>query len=132
MLVTVSAICRALQSLKFVLNLNGNEYASVRIRHSVHAKETYKNVKPLLVIKYDDHKWVIFVDLKMVNFLLGQQSGYIKYPCFLCLSDSHAKDRLSTQKSWPERKTLQIDGENIIHEPIVPRDKIIFPPLQWM
>ena len=99
MLVTVSAICRALQSLKFVLNLNGNEYASVRIRHSVHAKETYKNVKPLLVIKYDDHKWVIFVDLKMVNFLLGQQSGYIKYPCFLCLSDSHAKDRLSTQKS---------------------------------
>lgn len=27
------------------------------------------------------------------------------------------------------RKTLQIGGESIIHEPLVPKDKIIFPPL---
>ena len=27
-------------------------------------------------------------DLKMVNFLLGQQSGFTKYPCFLCMWDS--------------------------------------------
>ena len=62
------------QSLKCVLNHNGN--ASEPIGHSFHAKETYKNVKQLLsLIKYDDHKWVICVDPKMVSFLLGQQ-GY--------------------------------------------------------
>ena len=118
------------RSLKCVLLHNGNEYASVPIGHSVHAKETYENVKRFLsLIKYDDHKWVICVDLKMVNFLLGQQGGYTKYPCFLCLWDSRAKDRHWTQKNWPERKTLQIGGKNIINEPLVPRGKIIFPPL---
>ena len=70
------------RSLKCGLNHNGNEYAPVPIGHSVHAKETYKKVKQLLsLIKYDDHNWVIFVDLKMVL----DQGGYTKYPCFLCL-----------------------------------------------
>ena len=36
----------------------------------------------------DTHKWIICVDLKLVKFRLGQQSGYIKFPCFLCLWDS--------------------------------------------
>ena len=30
-------------------------------------------------------------DLKMVNFLLQQQTGYKKYPCFLCYWDSRDK-----------------------------------------
>ena len=42
---------------------------------------------------YDQSKWYICVDLKMVNFLLGQQSGF-KYPCFLCMWDS--RDRAHT------------------------------------
>ena len=33
------------RSLKCVLNHNGNEYVFVPIGHSLHAKETYKNVK---------------------------------------------------------------------------------------
>lgn len=36
----------------------------------------------------DTHIWIICVDLKLVKFRLGQQSGYIKFPCFLCLWDS--------------------------------------------
>ena len=36
----------------------------------------------------DTHKWIICVDLKLVKFRLGQQSGYTKFPCFLCLWDS--------------------------------------------
>ena len=39
-------------------------------------------------ICYDQHEWLICVDLKMVNFLLGQQSSFTKYPCFLCMWDS--------------------------------------------
>lgn len=35
----------------------------------------------------------------MVNFLLGQQGGYIKYPCFLCLWDSRIKIGLKMMAS---------------------------------
>lgn len=41
-------------------------------------------------IKYNNQKWIICVNLKTVNFLLGQQPGYTEYPCLLCLWDSHA------------------------------------------
>ena len=61
-------------------------YISVPIGHSVHLKEEYGHIKKVLeLLKYDDHNWIICVHLKMVNFLLGQQGGYTKYPCFLCL-----------------------------------------------
>ena len=46
-------------------------------------KEEYQNIKEALgKLCYMEHQWVICVDLKMVNFLLGQQSRCIKYPCF--------------------------------------------------
>jgi hypothetical protein len=54
-------------------------------------KEEYKVFSLVLKkINYQEHEWVICVDLKMVNFLFGQQSGYTKYPCFLCLWESRA------------------------------------------
>ena len=65
-------------------------------------------------MNYDDHKYVIFVGLKMINSLLGQQGSNTKYSCILCLWNSHAKD--FTQKTWPEKRTVQIGAENIIHE----------------
>jgi len=42
---------------------------------------------------YNEHKWLICVDLNMVNLLLGQQGGYVKYPRFSCLRDSRADDQ---------------------------------------
>ena len=63
----------------------------------------------------------------MVNLLLGQQGGYTEYPCFLCLWDSRAKERHWTPKTWPQRKALQIGRENVVHVPLMPRDKIMFP-----
>jgi hypothetical protein len=65
----------------------------------------------------------------MVNFLLGQQSGYTKYPCFLCLWDSRAKHEHWTRKDWPLREYMVVRGQNVINEPLVARDKIILPPL---
>ena len=81
------------RSLKCVLLHNGNQYGSIPIGHSVSLKENYKNIKVVLErLKYCVHQWLICVDLKMVNFLLGQQGGHTKYPCFLCYWDSKANE----------------------------------------
>ena len=65
----------------------------------------------------------------MVKFLLDQQSGYTKYPCFLCMWDSRAKSEHWTRKAWPLRKEMIAGGKNIIHQPLVTTEKIILPPL---
>ena len=60
------------KSLKYVLLHITNVYGSILIVHSTTLKEKYDAIKNLLQhIKYKDHQWVICVDLKMVNFLLG-------------------------------------------------------------
>ncbi|KAI6649576.1 hypothetical protein LOD99_6742 [Oopsacas minuta] len=59
----------------------------------------------------------------------GQQSGYTKYPCFLCLWDSRAKSEQYSRQSWPARTNLNVGDKNIIHEPLVDPLKILLPPL---
>ena len=79
-------------SLKCVLLHNTYEYGSILIGHSTTLKENYKSIKQVLrCIKYCDHNWKLCADLKMVNFLLGQQSGYTKYLWFICEWDSQDK-----------------------------------------
>ena len=65
----------------------------------------------------------------MVNFLLRQQGGYTKHPCFLCYWDSRATDQHWVKKDWPSRQDLAVGDKNIINEPLVNRDRIILPPL---
>ena len=43
--------------------------------------------------------------------------------------DSRDRENHWTQKEWPKRDNLKAGMPNVIHEPIVSRDKIIFPPL---
>lgn len=82
------------------------------IGHFVHLEENHEHIKTALdLLKYDEHKWVICVDLEMVNFLLGQQGGYTKYPGFQCLWDSRAKDKHWEQKLWPVKKKFDCWGE---------------------
>ena len=51
-----------------------NVYGSIPICHSAALKEQFDTMKSVLQhIKYNDHQWVICLDLKMVNFLYGQQ-----------------------------------------------------------
>lgn len=81
-------------SLKAVLLHNGNKFASIPIGHSVHMKEDYKDLAIILEkIKYEDHQWMICGDFKILTMLLGQQAGYTKYPCFLCLWDSRTREQ---------------------------------------
>jgi len=120
----------SVRSLKCVLLHNGNRYSSIPIAHSTTLKEQYENVKLVLQkIRYHEHQWSICVDLKMVNFLLGQQSGYTKYPCFMCLWDSRAKQDHWTKVSWPTREKMIVGAANVINKPLVDKNKIILPPL---
>lgn len=108
------------RSLKCVLLHNGNDYASVPIAHSIKLKEEYVHVKTVLhKLCYSEHQWSICVDLKMVNILLGQQSGYTKYPCFTCLWDSRAKDDHWQKVTWPSREKMTVGAANVIKKPLV-------------
>lgn len=119
------------RSLKSVLLHNGNLYGSVPLAHSTTLTEKYEEIKLVLKkIRYHDHKWVICVDLKMVNFLMGQQSGYTKYPCFLCMWDSRDRVNHYVKKDWsPRTNMVPCRAVNILEEPLVEQNKIIFPPL---
>ena len=117
------------RSLKCVLLHNTNTYASIPIGHSTVLKEKHNTIKQVIEhINYSRHKWVICVDLKMVNFLLGQQSGYKRHYCFLCMWGSRAKEEHYTKKECPSRE-LKVGEKNVINEALVLRDKITFPPL---
>lgn len=118
------------RSLKCVLLHNGNLFASIPLAHSTTLKEKYEAVKYVLdKIQYEQHQWIICVDLKMVNFLLGQQSGFTKYPCFICMWDSRDRAQYYVKKDWPAREQLVPGARNIINEPLVEREKILIPPL---
>ena len=63
----------------------------------------------------------------MANLLLGQQGGYVKYPCFLCQWHSRADGQHSQTKDWPVREELVVGENNVINETLVDRDRILLP-----
>lgn len=42
----------------------------------------YKDKREIYLINNNKHGWMIRANLKMVYFVLEQQNGFIKYPCF--------------------------------------------------
>ena len=93
-------------------------------------KENYESMKLLLgKIKYDEFKWKLCGDLKVVALLLGMQLGYTKYCCFLCEWDSRNKKNRCVNKLWPKRKSLTPGEKNVVNPPLVPPEKIFLPPL---
>ena len=118
------------RSLKAVLLHNTNVYAPIPIGHSVILRETYESLQLLLErLHYEQHNWQICGDLKIITILLGQQTGYTKFPCFLCLWDSRADSRHYVTKDWTERKELRPGEHNVLNEPLVERSKILLPSL---
>ena len=113
-------------SLKYVLLHNGNVYAAVPVGHSVCLRKEHYDIKTVIgLLKYYEHNWIIFVDHKQVNFFLGQQRGFIKYPCFICRRDSRARDKHWNQKEWSLCETLEVGMPNIVNDPIISQEKII-------
>jgi len=72
-------------SLKVVLLHNKNSFPSVLLAYAANMKESYESIKLLFgKFKYDEFKWKLCGDLKVVALLLGMQLGYTKYCSFLC------------------------------------------------
>ena len=67
------------RSLKAVLLNNGNKFSSIPVGHSVEMKESHNSMESLLsALNYQEHKWLICGDLKVVGLILGLQGGYHK------------------------------------------------------
>ncbi|GFT23537.1 uncharacterized protein TNCV_3510431 [Trichonephila clavipes] len=102
------------RSFKAVLLHNGNRYASVPVGHSVHLKECYETLEFILnKVSYSDHKWTICGDLKVFSMLLGQQSVYTKFPCFLCECDSRDRKQHNVKQTWPIRMAFIPGVKNV-------------------
>ena len=118
------------RSFKAVQLHNTNIYASISITHSRVLNESYDNVKTILnAIGYERHGWKVCGDLKIISMLLGQQSGYTKYPCFICLWDSRDRKQHYVRKYWPLRDSLKAGDPNILKNPLIDSKKILLPPL---
>lgn len=118
------------RSFKAMLLHNGNKYASIPVAHSVVLSEEYHNLAFVLEkLKYKKHKWHICTDFKIVTIILGQQSGFTKYPCFICEWDSRDREHHYVKKHWTVRKKLIPGDKNILLPQLVDSSKIILPPL---
>ena len=112
-------------SLKEVLLHNGNRFPSFPLVHAANVKERYERMKLLVgKIKYDEFKWKLCGDLKVVALLLGMQLGYTKYCCFLCEWDSRDKKNHYVNKLWPKRTSRTPGEKNDVNPPLVLPEKI--------
>lgn len=117
-------------SLKVVLLHKTNEKPSIPIGYSTDMKETYDSMKTILQkVDYERHQWKISCDLKVVALLSGLQLGYVKYMCFICDWNTRYKGNQYEKDDWIDRNEHQIQDKNIIHDPLVPTNKILLPPL---
>ena len=72
-------------SLKAVLIHIGNEKPSIPIAYAANMNESYETMHLVInSIQYDKYKWHICGDFKVIALLLGLQTGYTKFTCFLC------------------------------------------------
>ena len=103
-------------SLKVVLLHNGNGFPSIPLARAASMKESYESMKLLLgKIKYDEFKWKLRGDLKVVALLLGMQLRYTKYCCFLCQWDRRDKKNHCVNKLWPKRTSLTPGEKNVVN-----------------
>ena len=117
-------------SFKVVLLHNGNRFLSVPLAHAANVEGSYESMKLQLgKIKYDEFKWKLCGDLKIVAHLLGMQLGYTKHCCFLCEWDSWDKKNDCVNKLWPKRTSLMPGKKNVVNPPLVLPERIYLPPL---
>lgn len=117
-------------SLKAVLLHIGNEHPSIPIAYATNLKESYESMKAILdLIQYNDHKWKICCDLKVVALLTGVKQGFSKHQCFLCNWEGRKRENHYTNQHWQPRVTFRVGVDSIDHMPLVPASKVILPPL---
>ncbi|KAJ8685653.1 hypothetical protein QAD02_021446 [Eretmocerus hayati] len=93
-------------------------------------KECYENVKILLnKVNYEEYRWGICGDFKIISMILGLQLRYKRHMCFLCRWNSRSKEKHYVRKVWPPRQQTTTGQKNVQAIPLVDRDKIVLPPL---
>lgn len=93
-------------------------------------KETRENMRILLEkVNYNQFKWKICSDLKIVGLLCGLKEGHSKYPCHMCLFDSRAVALHFNKKDWQERKRNAVGKFSVEAMPLIPADRILLPSL---
>lgn len=119
------------KNIKAVLLHNQNVLPSVPIAYTSSMKESHQSVALIVKsIRYFDHNWLTVVDLKVLSMLLGQQLGYTKYSCYMCLFDTRAeREERWTCKHWPTRTDRTTGRYNIVGEALIPEQHVILPPL---
>lgn len=116
-------------ALKAVLLHNDGAYMPIPIAYSRKLKESYDSMKLIIEkVKYNDHKWDVSGDLKVVALLLGLQLGRTRNACFICTWISTAK--IDHYHATWEKRSDYVTGEmNIVKNAVVPREKILLPTL---
>lgn len=115
--------------LKAVLLHNDNIFMPVPIAYSRTLKETYASMRLIFEkVKYNDHKWDVSGDLKVVALIMGLQLGRTKNSCFICTWISTAKiDHYHA--TWEKRGEFVIGIMNVKENSLVPPEKILLPTL---
>jgi len=91
-------------------------------------KESYESMKLLLEkINYDELKWKLCGDLKVVALLLGMQLGYTKYCSFLREWDNRDQKNHYANILWPKRISLTLGEKNVVSPSLVLPEKIFLP-----
>lgn len=117
-------------SLKAVLLHVKNEKPSIPIALSTRTKETYASLKQILeLVEYEEHRWKVCADLKVITLLRGMQTGYTKNMCFMCLWDTRYQGDQYSVREWPLREHIRLRQNNIVETPLVPVEKMLLPPL---
>ena len=123
----IDASCK---SLKAVLLNNGNNYPSIPIVYGTNVKESYDNIKKILeLISYQNHKWKLCADLKIVGLVMGLKGGFPKHQCFLCMWEGRRRDLHYVGHKWENRTHFHIGAGSVVQYPLIEPQKIILPPL---
>ena len=105
-------------------------YCTTECKPSTPLVELYKNMNLLLhVIEYERCSWKIYGHLRVIRMLMGRQSGFTKYYCFVCLWDSWTTNKHYVESNWPPRPSSQPALCNVKNIPLVDPGNVLLPPL---
>ncbi|GBN89083.1 hypothetical protein AVEN_157619-1 [Araneus ventricosus] len=77
-------------------------------------REVYGDIK--MAIDLLKCNWIICAGLKIVNNFLGQQNGFLKFPCCFCMWSNLVREKPEIQKESPIRKILEAGMPNSLNE----------------
>jgi len=60
------------------------------------------------LVQYNDHKWKICADLKVMALLRGMQTGYTKNMCYICLWNTRFAGNQYNERNWPLREEFRL------------------------